>query len=1490
MKYTYLLLLLFLFSISLNVNGQDAMSFDANNLKFLDELADFMNKSRKKEGRDFIEYEFGPAYLSETFVTSRKIKVQKFVHLMHEKKFRAYPDFENYLTAVIASSKANVSDEEFNDWNDMIVKFIKDKRKKKHLGGFLQNSRNFFDDKVFHSSTAVSWKAEDAVYKFVFDSLPKIEFSSLNLKCLAKGDSSLITNTKGIYYPTMKKWIGDGGKTTWERADFDPLTTYAEFGPYEIRLKGSTYSIENVSFHNEFFDYPLMGKLSEKLLANKTGEKASYPRFESYEQRLLIEEIFPHITYLGGFTMSGSKLAGTGTIEEPAEIYISRDGQDFFSSRSLEFTIRPDKISSRHASIKIRLDNDSITHPDVQVNYDEKPRILSLLKDEEGLSNGPYFDSYHNIDMYFEYMSWKIDDPLIELGSVKGSTQHYAAFESKDYYRKIRYDALMGLAFDHPLSQLREYATSIDSREFNSRDYAFFLRTSSEQLQVEMMDLAAKGYIEYDIETFDIKIKQKLYDTMSRNAGHMDYDVLQWNSDVKHGNNAQLNLLNNNLLMRGIRKIHLSDSQSVTIFPSNGEVIMKQNRDFRFGGRIKAGNFEFLGKEYLFKYDLFEIDLSQVDSCRIYVEDENSQEDQYGNKDKLRIKNVLEDIAGTLKIDAPTNKSGVHSQKYPEYPIFDCVKNTYVYYDNSHIQGGVYDRDRFYYQLEPFRIDSLDNFNKHDVKFEGTLVSAGIFPDINEPLRLMDDLSMGFERSTATTGLPLYGGKANFVSDITLNYQGLQGGGEIEYLTTKAASDNFVFFPDSTKGRTRSYENSERIGGNEVPKTTAAAVDLAYFPTKDMLNATSVDSAGISFFRNEAFLTGTSSLTPQGMTGSGTMAFNGAELDSRAFEYEARKIVADTSDFRLAQEETENLAFKTDLVSSVIDFEERTGFFKSIGGETKIEFPANQYICFMDEFKWFMDNDEMELSSSRKPASDFVIDTEDGREASNFYSVHELQDSLNFLAPKAIYDIKKSIIECNQVTYITVADSKISPNSGKVVLHKRAKMDPLTNATILANYITKYHTIFNATVDIEGRFVYTGEGDYTYIDKNKAEQIIHIDEIKVDSAQTVGNGSIPEELDFMLSPAYSFQGKFNLSAGVEPLTFDGGTKIMHNCAEIQQNWFKFTAEIDPLDIYIPVDTNLRDIEMNKLGVGVIIADDSPIELYSTFLSAKHQRADSELINAIGFLHFDEKKKVYAIGSKEKIQQPDFPGNLVEFDVERCELSGDGKIDLNVDFGLMKINNYGTIDNRTADSSTHIAGTTIIDFFFDDGALDYLVEQFAKFPLLPVVDITKTQYEKSIKEIMGVEKSDKVISELNLTGMFRKVPQELQHTLYFADVKYKWNDESDSYVSNGDLGFATIGKKQIFRYTRGKIEVEKGRSKDKIRMYFEFDPQTWYYFEYSSSTTVMNVVSSDKAFLTIIQEVKDDKRRLKENKKVFSYQVLASKKRRNDFIDRFPEFD
>jgi len=67
------------------------------------------------------------------------------------------------------------------------------------------------------------------------------------------------------------------------------------------------------------------------------------------------------------------------------------------------------------------------------------------------------------------------------------------------------------------------------------------------------------------------------------------------------------------------------------------------------------------------------------------------------------------------------------------------------------------------------------------MKFEGYLASGGILPPISDPLKVMDDYSLGFSTMTPEEGLPLYEGKATFYDTIVMDNAGLHGAGKIGY-------------------------------------------------------------------------------------------------------------------------------------------------------------------------------------------------------------------------------------------------------------------------------------------------------------------------------------------------------------------------------------------------------------------------------------------------------------------------------------------------------------------------------------------------------------------------------------------------------------------------------------------------------------------------------------------------------------------------------------
>jgi hypothetical protein len=1386
--------------------------FSSDQALFLQEMTAFMVGADKKEGKPFMEGVFAPAWNSAYYSEKQRIKVAEVANFMLKKRFDAFPGFRDYLDCVASFHGTARGAAEFDAWMQGMDKLVGLSRKQ-NVQAFIATCAGLFREGALLKSASVTWKARSKEFTFAFDSVPKITFPKTDLVCLAKGDSSVILGTSGTYLPTQELWKGDGGTVNWQRAGLKPTATFAEWDhAYEVKMKSSAFEVDTVQFNDPYFPKTLVGKLSDKLLANVEESSASFPRFESYDRRMKIRDIVEGIDFEGGFSMQGAKLQGYGTKEEPAYLTFYRDKRPFIVTSGLRYSIEPERISSDEVAVRLRMDKDSLWHQSTSLRFLRDKRQLSLIKKDQGLGKAPFYNTYHQVDMYFEVLTWKQGDPLVQLGNLSGTSQNKASFESFNYFRDKRYMGMLGIDNVHPLARLNDFSKQNEGR-FYAQEFAVFSKMQKTTVVPLLIDMHNKGYLNYDPETEWVEVSPRLRQHILNNAGKQDYDALQFNSTVDDNVNATLNLLNNDLTMQGVSTILMSDSQDVRIYPAGKAITIKKNRDFTFAGSIKAGRLQYYGKEYYFHYDPFIIDLVNVDSVSFMAS--SFEADADGRHSLVRVKNVLEQVSGTLEIDAPSNKSGRQQQKYPQYPVFTSARESFVYYDKKSIQRGAYDRDRFYYRSDPFKIDSLDNFSNAGLTFSGTLVSAGIFPDIKEPLGLQPDYALGFVRPTGEAGMPLYGKKAKFTSTLALNSRGLQGNGDLQYLTTSLSSKQLIFTPDSTLGRADTLENVAATAPSKVPHITAGQVFVRLEPGKDNLRTEQIRRP-LTLYDDQAVLHGLTDLTPKGMTGAGLIDFRNATLRSKLFQFETMQVHADTSDFRLTEGDTASIAFKTDNVNATVKLDERIGEFVSNGSETKVEFPVNQYICYMDRFKWFMDQGDLSLESDRKAAEG----AEDLQlSGSNFISIRPDQDSLHFMAPKARYDLKKHLITADDVQYIQVADALVTPDSMRVRIRKNAEMDPLTNTVITANFVTRFHRIYNATTSIKAKRSYTATGTIDYVDENNRKLPINLFSIGVDTAfQTRAVGRIAAEQDFQLSPAFDFFGDVHLTASIKELSFEGSTRIQHGCEGLARNWMRFNAAIDPLEVFIPVGDTLLDDQGERIGAGLHLTDEDPFSTYGTFLSRTKSKDDRNVITAAGLLFYDKGRKEYVISNKDKIRQRNLPGALVSLAVEPCVVMGDGPIDFGVKLGRVKARMVGAMRYETVERKAFGNGVLVADFHFLDNALERMAAEIIAYPDQQALDIGKTYYEKFMREALGLEKSDKLISELSIKGEIKKLPDELVRPIVLGDVKMRWDGPEQSWVSDGPIGIATVLKKPVYRMVKGKVHIERKRSGDILTLF------------------------------------------------------------------------
>ncbi|MBI2967921.1 MAG: hypothetical protein HYY40_08925 [Bacteroidetes bacterium] len=1453
-------------------------------------------KKRKREAGDSVLFWYGPQ--TRKFSREQEQAVIVTANFMLKKRFMSFPHFGDYLYTLISFFSSDQSDESFRALQTTLDKLVETGKGKK-ITAFLETCRSLFDEGLLYKSSSVQWKSSNRNYQFRYDSIPKITYGSLDLKCYSKKDSAIIYRTSGSYDPIEKVWYGRGGTVNWQRAGIGEDVVKAELRKYSVKMTTFQYQADSVTFyHKTYFNRPLMGKLTEKVLADVTVEDASYPRFDSYDKRLQIKEVFPNVDYEGGFSLQGGKLIGTGSKELDAYITfklklnldtIRKNRERFMVAASKSFTISEDKINSANSGITIFLEDDSIYHPRLQLKFIIKKvnnivvnAEITLIRGNEGLQQSLFFNSFHKVDMVFENLQWNMKEPFMEMGSLHAvSGESKAGFESSNYYRENRYVELMGMDEVHPLVEIKEFNKKNGNiNQFYVSELASFIGMDATPVRQVIIRLANLGFLLYNFESDFVIIKDKLFEYLAYNAGKRDYDVIQIFSFMNNKPNAKLNLLNNELEINGVPQIFLSDSQNVYLYPENQRIVLKKNRDFLFSGQIHAGRFDFYGKKYYFNYDQFKIDMENVDSMAFAVTGKAGDYDEYGERKLERVRSVVEYIKGDLLIDKPGNKSGKVS--FPEYPVFNSHKDSYVFYDRRSVQEGVYGRNKFYFHLEPFTIDSLDNFDPTALSFKGTLTSAGIFPDFDEPLRVQPDYSLGFLRNTPPDGFPVYGGKGQYSNEINLSHKGLRGNGILQYLGSTTDSKDYIFFPDSMNTTCEKFELKKEKTPVEFPHAIGEGTYNHWDPYKDVMFI-SKRKKPIELYDNQAQMFGTLALRPKGLSGQGQANFSEAVLTSNSMNFNQDDFTADTAQFRLKTVGTSDFAFSTDNVKAKIDFIGRKGDFTSNIGGSKVNFDVNQYYCWVNKFTWFMDSKDVELGADMK----HDVEGSEGikLEGSKFVSTHPDQDSLTFIAPLARYDLRNNIIAARDVRWIDVADARFFPDSGLVTVYKKARMKPFERSSIEANRVTKHHKIYNVSAEIHGRKNYSGSGYYDYVDEENKKQVIFFKKISVDTTvQTVAEGVIPDTANFTLSQRFAFTGEALLAANNPHLTFSGFSKIKHECTNIASNWFSFSAEINPRDIYIPVTEKTKNMTKDDLVSGILMSADS-VYLYPTFLSMRKFRKDFELIPVEGFIRFDKESNEYRIAGKEKLAEPKLPGNMVALSTKSCNITGEGRFDFRHNLGQVKTVAVGNEFYSKEFGTYRFEHLVTVDFFFNDGALKAMSDEIKGATMLQAVDFSGSAFEKGLTELTGKEIADQLISQINLYGEFKRVPKELEHTFFLTNLKMKWNPETQSYLAQDPFGISIIGGRQVNKTVKGIVEIEKKRSGDELNIYIEIADGKWYYFNYLRG--IMQAVSSNEEFNTTIKNLKSDKRKLKAEKGQSPFQFMLSNERKmKTFVARF----
>ncbi len=1470
-QYSFIFLFAIFILSTLDVSAQKIKKFSDDKATYLTELEGFFKDITKPKEKEVVEQLFLDFSANLTTSTFSDVEFKALVSTSNNFLKKRVVDFDSwrYMLRSLLLIHQNEDPKFAEPWLIDLDNLSKRSRSN-DIRLYLQNVYYGLAEQILFTDGNLRWQAIDAIWSFSFENEATFTIDGADIWGFFKQDSTIIEGTKGVYYPQKNEFVGQGGKVYWVRTGLSADTAYATLSTYKFVTNKTELHADSVLLHSKLYlKEPLLGTFQERLSSRSTEDNASFPRFTSYNQDLELKEIYPSVNFLGGLSVIGRRFYGSGTPAKKAKLQFSFEGKPVITAQGERFLLRQDLLTSEAAQVTIALNEDSVFHPKTSLKFIPGQNQLTLNRDKEGLSATPFSDSYHDLEIYFEVLSWKLSEPQFHLGNLNLGAESPVIFESENYFRGERMQQIKGLDDQGPLVQIQKVTNAYGRKELSLDEMAQGLRMTKEATHRFMLQMSVAGFVNYNQASEQITVKDKLSNYIQNDRGKRDFDVIRFVSNMNSGANASVSLLNYDMEIRGISAIALSDSQEVALFPLGRKITVHEGLDFDFDGRIRAGRFDFWGRKFFFDYNSFQMNMATIDSMRFKVPSFTT--DDNGNRKLVDVKNVLENINGELLIDKPNNKSG--RTRFTEYPIFKSGKESYVYYDRPGLFKGVYNRDNFYVMLEPFEIDSLDNTSTTGLKFAGTLTSAGIFPDIDEDIRVQEDYSLGFKTTTPGGGYPGYGGKGNYEGAISLSLKGFTGDGNIKYLTSTTVSNSLIFFPDSTNGVAQTYEILAQTAGVEYPHVTANDIKLNWRPYDDVFYTTSQASPFNMYDDVGMKTTGTLALGPTKLGGNGTIDYLNAQNDSKDFLFENREFSSQEMAFRVRVNETSPWGFELKNARGFVNFDKEKGEFTVNDEASYISFPINQYIAYMDFADWFIPEQSLEVKKLG------------GAALSHMVSVRKSQDSLQFMAGSAKFSLVPSLLEGFKIPKIEVADADIIPDTGYVAIESEAFMRTLKNATIIANRTNKFHNFYESTVDVKTRHNYQATGYLEYVDEDQTPWPIFFENIKPDTSKTtIGLANITQEDAFFLSPFFGYYGKVHLTAPQKNMVFDGYTLIQHQCPNIQTTWFKFKSEIDPKQIVIDLPIDNPTTRGDNLYNGIYLAPDSTSG-YSAFLSRESAMADQEIIAATGVLFYDKTQFSYIVTTPEKVANPAAPGNYLALNNKDCFTTGKGQISFADKAGRVEIGSYGIVTHDLESDAISLDMMLGFNFYFNEDILKIIASELQGDTDIKGSDNSREAFKIGLDNLLSTKERTKYDEEVALYGATEKVPKALRNSITFNEIVLEFNPETNSFVSSGPIGISNILDEGVNKKLEGIIEIVRKRKGDEIYMYLDMGGGDYYYFQYKRN--VMQFYCTDKEVMAKLLETETDKRSLKaeDGKPPYVYNA-ASKGKVRLFLQRF----
>mgnify|MGYP000305087347 CR=1 FL=1 len=1304
-----------------------------------------------------------------------------------------------------------------------------------NTANFLQSGYLYSDGNFKWSCSSTNWNVSDNIYL-------SISFENTDIQLDAENASFTIQNVEGEYRLDQGIFIGQKGSINWKNYGFPQRKRTTKLGRFEIQTVQPRFYAEDVLLKDT--DIAKEEEIAGNIFFNKLNKTGVFQlTFESYSIYPL-NNFHPNIEAKTGIKLVNEDFIPFAPKFHKMEFNISNNKQKQVQIAATNFKLIDDVFSVKEGAFKFYFKKDSISHPMIDFKYQMNKGLFhaALPKNPIGKKT-PFEDSYHSLHILSNHCFW--DESLNQLifENKEMSQLVPVKYQSLRYFHPDWFLNMFGMEDTHPTSLLKRLSKQNNwARKFDLIEVQEMYKVDANTLHTLMVEFTNHGFIDYDPIQEYIIIKDRFFTFYDGLKKKKDHDQLRIVSNINNRPSGIINLESGILDIYKVKEVNINTQQMTSIYPEDEIIHIHEKMNFSFDGTTICSKFAFFGTEQYFDYDNYSFTFNEIDSIRYLLE--------LPIKDSIHIQpcnTVIQKFTGILEIDRPNNKSSKKELK--QYPKLTTETSSFVFYDE--VKDGIYPKDKFHYELNPFKINGLKNVNTKELTFEGKLLAGEIFPEIKENLVLNERQELGFKHKIKGK-YKLYN-VADFNNTLILSNSGLTGLGQMNYNGLSLKCDSVDFYPNYSFADIKTIKSNPLRSHFSIPQLKGENIRMDWFLELGIMELKNKDKF-FELYSNQT-LNGGLEMTDTALLAYGTIIVDNIVSHSENIHLKQKAWKSSNSKLRIFQ--NPNLTnYHTD--EEIVQQEDAQVIYltderKLISGirnkSSAFQLPINQYQLSMEKMSYISTQNRIHFS------------TTDTLLIGNYTSLHPYQDSLEIWGNIARLDLFNLELEFEDIKGVRVADALIKPKQDNLQINELGFLDTISNASL--QLINKDHQVRyqfqKAKINIYGKEDYQASADFVYTDRLGDQQSVHFEDIHVtENGKSEGSSELTEEDDFYIDPQISFQGTLSINDLHGTMIAEGQTQFHDHCSYLEGPLYQFKDSLNKFNGYL-------DEQKEEKPFFSLMFNQDNYELYPAFSIHKKDEQDIALLTIEGKLSYDNESNYYSI----KGQHTDDHANLND----ACEYWMEGYFNLSHSKFISDLS-YGTMQmNSDKNESPEIELHFGLNFPIADKALKWMRKDFVrKLKYAEQSDEDQISYINFLRSLIGEEQSQRYFKAKSKGRYF--VHPSMRSDLFFTGLKMQWNEELELFEHSEEwISLNHIDGTKVDRMVKGKIQYRPNSEGDYWYFYFEFEEGGYYFMEIDGN--IFYTYSSEEKYNRLIQKKSKD---LKKKREVFQTSLSPALKR------------